>query len=121
MLLEIRPEQLDRQFLCSPTLESGLGERSLLSAQMLSEFVFTFHRVGKRVQLIQKNVRYRADEGTAIQKAVKRSFTDSILSSAKIESEPHPDRKSLLMDLKDLLLLDLPMLGYELERVYRWP
>src|SRR4026208_1989352 len=48
VLLEIRPEQLDRKFLCSPTLESGLGERSLLSAQMLSEFVFTLHRVGKR-------------------------------------------------------------------------
>src|SRR5687768_14728379 len=35
LLLEILPEQLDRPFLCSPTLESGLGERSLLSAQML--------------------------------------------------------------------------------------
>ena len=121
VLLEVLPEQFERQFLCSPTLESGLGERSLLSAQMLSEFVFTLRRVGKRIQFIQKNVRYRADDNTPIQKAVKRSFADSILSSAKIESEPHPERKSVLVDLKDLLLLDLPLLGYELERVYRWP
>src|SRR2546426_7166091 len=37
--LEILPDQFDMMFLCSPTLESGLGERGLLSAQMLEEFV----------------------------------------------------------------------------------
>src|SRR6266496_2711134 len=98
--LEILPEQFDRNFLCSPTLESGIGERGLLSAQVLDEFVFSFHRQGTNVQFLKKNVRYRADDHTPIQRAVARSFTDSILAFTKIESQPHPTRKSVLVDLK---------------------
>ena len=68
--LEILPDQFDLMFLCSPTLESGIGERGLLSAQMLEEFVFTLHRLGKNVQFLKRNVRYRAASRTPIQRAV---------------------------------------------------
>src|SRR6185503_13756855 len=119
--LEILPEQFDRSYLCSPTLESGIGERGLLSAQMLDEFVFTFHRQGSNVQFLKKNVRYRADERAPIHRAVARSFADSILASAKVESLPHPTRKSVLVELEGLLLGDLPLIGYGLEATYRWP
>ncbi len=119
--LEILPEQFDRSYLCSPTLESGIGERGLLSAQVLDEFVFSFHQQGTNVQFLKKNVRYRADEHTPIQRAVARSFTDSILASTKVESHPHPTRKSVLVDLKSLLLRDIPLIGYGLEYTYRWP
>src|SRR5262249_42012190 len=119
--LELLPEQFDRNFLCSPTLESGIGERGLLSAQMLEEFVFTFHRQGTNVQFLKKNVRYRADDHTPIQLDCDRTCTDSILASTKVESQPHPARKSVLVDLKGLLLGDIPLLGYGLEATYRWP
>ena len=119
--LEILPEQFDRMYLCSPTLESGIGERGLLSAQMLEEFVFTLHRQDNNVQLLRKNVRYRATAQTPIQRAVARSFADSVLASAKIESQPHPKNKSVLVDLKGLFQGDIPLLGFALESIYRWP
>ena len=38
---------------------------------------------------------------------------------AKTESLPHPDRKSVLIDLGSVLLADIPLLSYELEATFR--
>lgn len=119
--LEILPDQLGKVYLFSPTLESGIGERGFLSAQMMDDFAFSFVRNGKSVQMVVKNLRFRASDSAAIKRAVDRSFADSILGSTKIESLPHPDRKSVLVDLSALMLTDIPMLGYALESTYRMP
>ncbi|MGH9754894.1 MAG: zinc-dependent metalloprotease, partial [Blastocatellia bacterium] len=119
--IEILPEQFDQIYLCSPTMESALGERGFFASQVLGEFVFTFHKLGKNVQFAQKNVNYRAGDKTPIQRAVARSFADSILGSAPVASLPHPERKSVLVELNGLLLADIPLIGYALEATYRWP
>ena len=121
VMMEIMPEQFDKIFLISPTMESGIGERGFLSAQVMQEFAFSLRRNGKNVQLVAKNVNYRAGDKAAIRRAVDRSFADSVISSAKFESQPHPDRKSVLVDLSSFLLTDLPLIGYALESVYRIP
>ncbi|HEV2860746.1 MAG TPA: zinc-dependent metalloprotease [Pyrinomonadaceae bacterium] len=122
VLVEIQPDQFDKIYLLSPTMESGIGERGFLSAQVLPEFAYSFKRQGKSVQLLAKNVNYRAtDNKVAIRRAVERSFADSVVGTAKFESQPHPERKSVLIDLSNFLLTDLPMLGYALEATYRIP
>jgi hypothetical protein len=62
-----------------------------------------------------------AEQGAPIARAVDRSFTDSILSMTRIESEAHPERKSILIDLAAVFLTDLPMMGYSLESEFRIP
>ena len=119
--LEILPEQFDKIYLCSPTMESAIGERGFFASQVLGEFVFTLHKLGKNVQFLQKNVNYRATDKTPIQRAVARSFADSILGAAPVASLPHPERKSVLIELNGLLLADIPLIGYALEATYRWP
>lgn len=119
--MEVLPGQLDRVFLHMSTLESGLGGRGFFSALPLEDFVFVFRRVGKNIQLVRKNMHYTADARAPIQKAVRRSYGDSILGSARIESTPHPERKSVLVDLGNLFLVDLPMMGFALESEYHWP
>lgn len=119
--LEIMPDQMDKVYLFSPTLESGIGERGFLSAQLLDDFAFSFVQRGKNVQFVVKNLRFRASDSAAIKRAVARSFADSILASTKIESIPHPERKSVLVDLNALMLTDIPLIGYALESTYRLP
>jgi hypothetical protein len=119
--LEILPEQFDKIYLCSPTLDSAIGERGFFASMMIGEFAFTFHKLGKNVQFIQKNVNYRAAEKTPIQRAVSRSFADSIIGSAPAASLPHPERKSQLVELNGIMLSDIPLIGYYLEATYRWP
>jgi len=121
VFLEIQPEQLDKMYMLSLTCESGLGEAGFYAADMCGETPIVFHKQGKNVQMIAKNTRFVAQDNSPMARAVAHSFSDSILGSAKLESLPHPERKSLLIDLGAILLTDVPMMGYELEATFRIP
>jgi uncharacterized protein DUF4953/uncharacterized protein DUF5117/uncharacterized protein DUF5118 len=121
VFVEILPEQLDKMYMLSLTCETGLGERGFYAAEMCGETPFVFHHEGKNVQMIAKNTRFVAQENSPMERAVAHSFSDSILGSAKQESLPHPERKSLLIDLGAIFLTDIPMMGYGLEEAFRIP
>ncbi|MGA2981954.1 MAG: zinc-dependent metalloprotease [Terriglobales bacterium] len=91
------------------------------AAESCGETPIMFHKQGKLVQLIAKNTRFVAEENSPMQRAVRHSFSDSILGSAKLESLPQPERKSALVDLGGVLLTDVPMMGYQLETTFRIP
>ena len=120
VFMEILPEQLEKIYLVSLTIDSGLGERGFYAAAMAGEAPIVFHKQGKNIQLLAKNTRFVAQEGP-MRRAVERSFSDSVMGITKIESLPHPERKSILIDLGALLLTDLPMLSYDLESTFRIP
>ena len=120
VFLEILPEQLDKIYLVSLTIDSGIGEAGFYAAAMAGEAPIVFHKQGKNIQLRVKQTRFVADDGP-MRRAVDRSFSDSIMGMTKIESLPHPERKSILIDLGALLLTDLPMLSFDLEATFRIP
>ena len=120
VFLEILPDQLEKTYLVSLTIDSGLGEAGFYAAAMAGEAPIVFHKQGKNIQLMVKNTRFIAEEGP-MRRAVDRSFSDSILGITKIESLPHPERKSVLIDLGALFLTDVPMLNYDLEATFRIP
>ena len=67
-------------YIPSLTCESGLGEGGFYGAEMCGQTPVTFHKEGKTIQLIAKNTRFVAKQGLPIQRAVNRSFSDSILA-----------------------------------------
>ncbi|MCH7665298.1 MAG: zinc-dependent metalloprotease [Acidobacteria bacterium] len=109
--LEIRPEQMDTIFLCSITRSAGDGF-FFDSGAMLGEFLFVFTRVGKTIRFLHKNVYFQADKGTAIRRALDRGLSDSLMGSAKIESAPHPERGSVLVDPSSFFIQDISAVGY---------
>ena len=119
--LEILPDQFDKTYMLSLTCESGIGEAGFYAAANCGDTAVMFHKQGKIVQLVAKNTRFVADENSPMERAVRHSFSDSILGSAKLESLPQPERKSALVDLGGLLLTDIPMMGYQLEAAFRIP
>jgi hypothetical protein len=72
-LLEIAPQQLGEIYLCNVMREAGDGYFAD-SGAMLDNFPFTFHKVGKKIQFIHKNVAYRADADTPIAESVRRGW-----------------------------------------------
>ncbi len=119
LLMEILPDQLDKVFLFAGTVEQATGERGLYAAQMGDSFPFVFHRVGKSIQWVEKNTTFTAEPGTPAARYTARSFADAILGSAKIQSKPHPERKSILIDVAEMFVSDLPGFGPFLSRVYQ--
>ncbi len=111
--LEIKPTQLSKNYLATATLESGIGEAGIYSGMPLQDFLFYFQRTNKNIQFVVRNVNFRAREGDPQQRSLARSFSDSVLYSIPIKSI-HPQRKTILIDLGELLLTDLAGLSYSL-------
>jgi hypothetical protein len=109
--MEIKPDQFEEIFLCSVTREAADGYY-FDSAAMLGRFPFVFKRVGKKVLFIHKNVYFRAEQGSAVSRAVSRGVSDSIMGAARIESLPHPQRGSILVDAGALFIQDIAMVSY---------
>jgi Met-zincin/Domain of unknown function (DUF5117)/Domain of unknown function (DUF5118) len=112
--LEIKPEQLQKNFLATATLESGIGERGIYSGMPLQDFLFYFQRVDNNLQFVVRNVNFRTREGDPQARSLARSFSDSILYTIPIKSI-NPERKTVLIDLGELLLTDLAGLSASLE------
>ncbi|MCP6761043.1 MAG: zinc-dependent metalloprotease [Fischerella sp. CENA71] len=104
--LEVKPEQLKKNFLATATLESGIGEAGIYSGMPLQDFLFYFERVNDKLNFVVRNVNFRTREGDPQARSLARSFSDSVLYSIEIKSI-HPQSKSILIDLSDLLLTDI--------------
>jgi hypothetical protein len=123
--IELEPDQFDRPFFFKSAINQGIGEGRIFGGAMtypvgVSQIV-VFHKHGQTVQLIAKNVKYTATAGTPEARAVAAGFSDSLLSVAPISSQPHPEKKSVLIEANALLLADIPGAASMLERVYRQP
>ncbi len=78
-----------------------------------------FRKVGSSVQLVASNAKYTAQAGTPEARAVADAFSDSLLATAPVVSQPHPERKSVLVDANALFFADLPGAAPRLEVAYR--
>ena len=124
--IEIPAAQLDKPFFLSVNMSRGIGERMLFAGLQGSswyttggEYVAQFRKAAGNVQLLARNTTFLARPGSPEERAVKKSFSDSLLASAPVASQPHPERKSLLIDANALLMTDIPRATNVIERMYR--
>ena len=117
--VELRPEDFGKPFFLSPKLATGIGEASLFGGLMKSPQVIEFRRIHNQVQMIARNTRYTARAGTPEGRAVAAAFSPSLLASTALASQPHPERKSVLVDVNALFVNDMLGIGMELQRAYR--
>ena len=108
--IEIPVERLDQPFFFSYNISDLIGERFAYASQMGRRHLVVFHRLGNAMQLIAKNTRFAAIAGSPAERAVRQSFSDSLVGSAPVISQPHPDKKSVLVDASALFMTDIP--GY---------
>jgi hypothetical protein len=112
--LEVKPQQLNKNYLASVTMESGIGERGLYSGVPLQTWLFYFRRMNNNLHFVVRNVNFRAEPGDPQKRSLDRSFSDSVLYSLPIKSI-HPTQETILIDLGDLMLTDIPGLTPFLE------
>ena len=117
--MEIAPEQFDVPYFFSVNASTGLGEKFFFAGLMNDSFLVSFRKVGTSVQLIALNTRYFAQPKTPQALGVREAFSDSMLANAPIVSQPHAERKSVLIEMNTLLLSDIPGANGDLERTYR--
>ena len=119
--VEIKPEQLEQEFFFALSYTHGVGERGIYGGRMGGSHIAYFHKVGGQMQLLAKNYGFRAENNPAVARAVHEGFSDSLLASAPVASQPHPERKSVLVEANALLLTDVAGAATQLEAAFRLP
>ena len=117
--IELAPEDFDTPFFLSPKIATGIGEARLFGGTMETPQVIEFRRIHNQVQMIARNERFVARPGTPEGRAIAAAFSPSLLASAAVASQPHPERKSVLVEMNALFLNDMLGLGMELQRAFR--
>ena len=98
--------KLNQEFLYISSLPSGLGSNDIgLDRGLLGdEKVVFFNKVGRKIMLIQPNLRYRAITNDANEKrAIEQSFAQSTLWGFTVEAE---ENGKYLVDATDFLMTD---------------
>jgi hypothetical protein len=123
--LELSEHDFNVPFFLSPKIAGGIGEGGVLGGLMggrtgagKAQWV-EFRRLHNQVQLIARNAQYVAKAGTPEARAVAAAFSSSLLASTAVASQPHPDRKTVLVDASALFMGDLLGIGAQLQRTYR--
>jgi hypothetical protein len=123
---ELREADFDKPLFFGPKIAQGIGENRLFGGSMLGRWgtfgrqqLVQFHRVHNQVQLLALNTSYAATPGTPEGRAVDAAYSTSLLGSAAVASQAHPQRKTVLVEANTMLLRDLLGLGIQLQRAYR--
>ena len=124
--IELAPESFNQRFLLSPKIKNGIGEAWVLGGLMAGSIngaggpqVVEFVRVYNQVRLQVPNLEVTAKAGTPEARAVASSYSASLLGAVPVASQPHPDRKSVLIEANPLFLSDMLGIGMMLQRGLR--
>ena len=124
--LELRPEHLGQAFFLSPKIARGLGEAGIFGGLMASRWqpwgrpqVVEFRRIANQVQMVARNEQYAPGAQGPEALAMRASFSDSLLGSSPVLSQPHPESKAVLIDASALFVTDLLGMSMHLQRAYR--
>ena len=108
---------LDTPFLLASSLPWGLGSNDvgLDRGQINEPRLVRFHRIGRRLFLIETNPRFLTDSTDPDERrAATEAFAESTLWAGEILAEQSTPRAAVLVDLSSLVLLDLHGIGTRL-------
>ncbi len=106
---ELKPNQLNHPYLCPIAIARGMG----MGGHTLNfdgQWVLLFKRIGDRVHVVRRNVRFKAKPGSPQSTAVETSYADSVLTALKVLAV-HPSRQSVLVNLNELFMTDFAQLN----------
>jgi hypothetical protein len=109
LLAEIQQADLNKDFIVAIAIARGIGQTPLLGGMTFhfdDTWVWQFRKVDDRLQIVRRNVRFRATKGTPQEKAVYLSYTDSILFSLPIVTISPTG--GFVVDLTPVFMGDLP-------------
>jgi hypothetical protein len=107
LYLEIQGHQFERPFLLPMAIARGMG----LGGHTLNfdeQWVLFFRRVGDKVYLVRRNIRFQAKRNTPLARAVETTYTDSVLLAVRIVTIS--PRQGVVINLNDIFMTNLAQL-----------
>ena len=120
--IELLPAQFGKLYFLSPKIKSGIAQAFVLGGLMAHPVngaggaqVVEFVQVHNQVRLQAHNAEVTAKAGTPEARAVSDAYSHSLLGSTPVVSQPHPERKSVLIEANALFLNDMVGIGMMLQ------
>ncbi len=111
VLLSLKPEQFDRDYLLVTQLSQGIGELGLDGGKTVRSDLVRFHRETDRIEMWVVNPRFVAPAGTPMAHTVAQSFGHSVAHSFPIATVREAPTEAVLIDLSPFLLSDWADVG----------
>ena len=99
--MEIREDQLDKEFIYVSHITNGIVEGGHFRGQYRQDIVLRFHKHFNSIELIQENTNFSFDENKAIARAKNANISPSVMSVQKIKATAK-DKKSYLINVDRL-------------------
>lgn len=112
LFVELKPSDFDRDFIVLITIAKGIGQTPILGGYSWGfgdDWVWQFRKVGERIHVVRRNVRFTADPGSPSAEAVKLAYTDSVLFSLPIATMSPSG--SYIVSLNPVFMGDLPQIS----------
>ncbi len=109
LFAEILPFQFDKPFLVPMAIAKGAGVGGT-TLNFGEEWVLLFRKVGDKVFVVRRNVRYSATAGTPAARALDTTYSDSVLMALPIKAM-NPMKGSVLIDFNAIFFTDLGETG----------
>jgi hypothetical protein len=106
---EIRPDQFNQTLLVPITIARGMAAAGTPIGD--DDTVLIFRRVGDRVQLVRRNVHFKAPAGSPLDKSVQQNYTDSVLMALPIIALNPMKGGAVLIDFSDIFMTDFAQLN----------
>jgi hypothetical protein len=110
-LMAIAPEQFGPIYLCGQTRSKAAGA-FYDNGSMGRSFPFYLKQVGENIQIMEKNLRFRADTSSALSRALDNAISDHLWAVTAVKSKPDDSTKAILIDVSDLFVRDIQNTGY---------
>lgn len=106
---ELRPDQLDKPYLLPIAVAKGAGMGGS-TLNFGEEWVVLFKRVGEKIFLVRRNVRFTASAGSPAARAVETTYSDSVLLALPIKTM-NPMKGTVVIDFNSIFFGDFAELG----------
>lgn len=109
-LMEIKPEQFGPIYLCGETRSQSEGAY-FDNGAMRRSWPFYFERIGKKIMMLEKNLRFRADSSSTLYRAVESGISNHLWGSTEVKSVPN-DSGAILIDPTSFFVRDATNASY---------
>ncbi|MCX7424810.1 MAG: zinc-dependent metalloprotease [Planctomycetia bacterium] len=109
---EVTPAHLNQDFIVAISIARGMGEQPLLGGMAWGfgdDAIWQFRKTDKKIQIVRRNVRFTANQGSPSARAVHLAYTDSVLFSLPIVTQSPGG--GFVVDLAPLFMSDLPQIS----------
>jgi len=109
---ELSAADMNKDLIVVISIARGIGRAHLLGGMSWGfgdDWLWQFRKADDRIQIVRRNVRFRAAKGTPQEKAVRLAYTDSVMFSlpmATISPKGNP-----VVDLTPVFMSDLPQIS----------